>query len=451
MKGKTAEKHQQWQLFIKELVTFALLFAALGLVVYFLFYQSIYHEMNHGLQWQKNQIMQNSPVPRVNHLMGSEAQKAQKAKNQVPPKDGSFRANLVVFNKNGRVINDPMLGERDYDLLKNTQLIKRHLNRISNLSLTADGITGHFKTLLIKVPKSNPNPVYAGRYVLIMKNIDADLQALTNFRTALVTTLIIFWILAIAIAYFLSRSSMKPIILAWRKQRDFSGNAAHELRTPLTVIQNQLEYLLTKPKSRIMDEAEEVSTALDEVRHMQTLTNQLLMLARSDSNVIQLNQTDVDLQPWLEKSVKLYSDIATSQQKELKANIKVSGHGSFDPDLIRQVLTILLDNAIKYTPTNGTVTVNAKRIHDPLQHEALHLQVADTGPGIADSEKTKIFERFYRTDKSRNSKTGGNGLGLAIAKWIVTRHHGKINVKDNEPCGSVFNVTIPLKSAKTSV
>ncbi len=81
------------------------------------------------------------------------------------------------------------------------------------------------------------------------------------------------------------------------------------------MIQNQLEYLLTKPKSRIMDEAEEVSTALDEVRHMQTLTNQLLMLARSDSNVIQLNQTDVDLQPWLEKSVKLYSDIATSQQK----------------------------------------------------------------------------------------------------------------------------------------
>ncbi len=78
MKGKTAEKHQQWQLFIKELVTFALLFAALGLVVYFLFYQSIYHEMNHGLQWQKNQIMQNSPVPRVNHLMGSEAQKLRK-------------------------------------------------------------------------------------------------------------------------------------------------------------------------------------------------------------------------------------------------------------------------------------------------------------------------------------------------------------------------------------
>lgn len=294
MKIQTAEKRQQWQLFIKGLVTFAVLFAALGLVVYFLFYHAIYHEMDQGFMWQKNQIMQNIPNPKANHLMGRDAQKS---RNRVPPKDGPFRANLVIFNGKGHVINDPMLGQRDYDLLKNTRLIKSHLNRITNLTLSADGITGHFKTLLIKVPQSNSNPAFAGRYVLIMKNIDADLQALANFRTALATTLIIFWILAIAIAYLLSRSTMKPIILAWCKQRDFSGNAAHELRTPLTVIQNQLEYLLTKPKSRIMDEAEEVSTALDEVNHMQTLTSQLLLLARSDSNVIQLKRTDVDLRP----------------------------------------------------------------------------------------------------------------------------------------------------------
>lgn len=441
MKIQAAEKRQQHHLFFKELVTFAVLFAALGLVVYFLFYQSIYHEMNQGLQWQKTQILKSTPNSRFNHLMQSHTQSS---KNPVPPKDGPFRANLIVFNKNGKVINDPMLGERDYALLKDTRLVKNNLNRITSLTITSDGLTGHFKTLLIKVPKSNSNPLYAGRYVLIMKNIDADLQALQNFRDSLVTTLIIFWILAIAIAYLISRSGMKPIIQAWRKQRDFSGNAAHELRTPLTVIQNQLEYLLTKPKSRIMDEAEEVSTALDEVRHMQSLTNQLLMLARSDSNVIQLHRTDVDLQPWLEKVIKPYADIAGSQQKTLQSQIEIAGHGSFDPDLIRQVLTILLDNAIKYTPTNGTVTVTAKRIHDPLQHDTLHLQVADTGPGIADSEKPKVFDRFYRTDKSRNSKTGGNGLGLAIAKWIVTQHHGKINVKDNQPTGSIFNVTIPL-------
>ncbi|WP_235995279.1 sensor histidine kinase [Secundilactobacillus yichangensis] len=441
MKIQTAEKRQQWRLFIKELITFAALFAALGLVVYFLFYQSIYHEMNHGFQWQKEQILQNAPSPKVRRLMSSAPPKT---KNHASPKDGPFRANLVVFNKDGKVSNDPMLGQRDYDLLKNTRLIKSRLNQVTNLTLTADGITGHFKTLLIKVPKSNPNRVYAGHYVLIMKNIDADLQAMQNFRTALITTLIIFWILAIAIAYVLSRASMKPIILAWRKQRDFSGNAAHELRTPLTVIQNQLEYLLTKPKSRIMDEAEEVSTALDEVSHMQTLTNQLLLLARSDSNVIQLNRTNVDLQPWLEKAIKLYSDIAQSQQKHLQATINVPGNGSFDSDLIRQVLTVLLDNAVKYTPAGGTITVNAKRIHDPLQHEALQLQVADTGSGIADAEKEKVFERFYRTDKSRNSKTGGNGLGLAIAKWIITQHHGKISVKDNHPTGAIFTVTIPL-------
>lgn len=436
MKAQNPERRQQAQLFFKELVTFALLFAALGLVVYFFFYQSVYHDINQGFEGQKTRILQNTPTPQFNHITGSEAQSA---KAKAPDKYGPFRADIVVFNKKGKVINDAMLGERDFELLRKTKLVKSSLNRITDMTLSADGVTSHFKTMLIKVPSTNPNPMYAGRYVLIMENVDASLAALTSFRNALITTLIIFWILAIAIAYLLSRSSMKPIINSWRKQRDFSANAAHELRTPLTVIQNQLEYLLTKPKSRVMDEITEVSTALDEVRHMQTLTNRLLMLARSDSNVIQLNKTDVDLPTWLHTVLRPYSDIAMSQQKSFQSTINIEGHAKLDPDLIHQVLTILLDNAIKYTPEHGTVSVVASRVHDNL-----HLEVADTGAGVPDAEKKKIFDRFYRTDKSRNSKTGGNGLGLAIAQWIVTQHKGKLTVRDNHPRGAVFVVNMPL-------
>lgn len=436
MKSKNPEKKQQLQLFVKELITFALLFAALGLVVYFFFYQSVYRDMDQGFKGQKTRILQNTPSPQLNHITGSAA-KAASIKG--PSKDGPFRANIVVFNGKGKVVNDAMLGERDYELLKKTKLIKRNLNKITETTLTADNVTSHFKTLLIKVPSSNLNPMYAGRYVLIMENIDADLLALASFRNALITTLIIFWILAIAIAYLLSRSSMKPIILSWRKQRDFSANAAHELRTPLTVIQNQLEYLLTKPKSRVMDEIDEVSTALDEVRHMQTLTNRLLMLARSDSNVVQMNKTDVNLQEWLTQVIRPYQDIAMSQQKSFQSTIKAEAHGSLDPDLIRQLLTILMDNAIKYTPEHGTVSIKAT-----LAHENLLLEVADTGAGIPDEDKKKVFDRFYRTDKSRNSKTGGNGLGLAIAQWIVGQHRGKISVRDNHPNGAVFVVSLPV-------
>ncbi|MTV81734.1 HAMP domain-containing sensor histidine kinase [Secundilactobacillus folii] len=436
MKPKTPEKRQQRQLFWKELVTFALLFAALGLVVYFLFAKSVYRDINEGFEGQKIRILQNAPQPQINHLTG---RAAQDAKNKNPSRGGPFRTNIVVFNKKGKVVNDAMLGEDNFNLLKKTKLVKSHLNRITETTLTVDGVTSHFKTLLIKVPATNPNPMYSGRYVLIMENVDADLLALSSFRRALITTLIIFWALAIAIAYLLSKSSMKPIINSWRKQRDFSANAAHELRTPLTVIQNQLEYLLTKPKARVMDEIDEVSTALDEVRHMQTLTNRLLMLARSDSNVIQLNKTDVDLAPWLTNILKPYSDIAMSQHKSFQSTIDLKGHGTLDPDLIHQVLTILLDNAIKYTPEHGTVSVKATKVRDNLQ-----LEVADTGAGVPDDEKGKIFDRFYRTDKSRNSKTGGNGLGLAIAQWIVSQHHGKILVRDHHPHGAVFVVSLPL-------
>lgn len=430
-KGKTKnpEFKQQLQLFIKELVTFALLFTALGLVVYFFFYQSVYRDIDRGFDGQKERILQNTPVPQLNHATGSNAMVGG------PSKSGPFRANIVVFNKKGKVVNSAMLGEDNYKLLKKTKLQKQNLNKITALTLTSDTVTSHFKVLLIKVPKSNLNPMYAGRYVLIMENVDTDLLALASFRNALITTLIIFWILAIAIAYLLSRSSMKPIIESWRKQRDFSSNAAHELRTPLTVIQNQLEYMLTKPKARVMDQIDEVSTALDEVRHMQTLTNRLLMLARSDSNEIQTNPTDVNLQEWLTQISGTYQDIATSQNKSFTTSIKAEGHGKLDADLIRQLLTILMDNAIKYTPEHGTVSIKATRVH-----ENLRIEVADTGAGIPDEDKAKVFDRFYRTDKSRNSKTGGNGLGLAIAKWIVDQHHGKIFVRDNHPNGAVFVV-----------
>ena len=111
---------------------------------------------------------------------------------------------------------------------------------------------------------------------------------------------------------------------------------------------------------------------------------------------------------------------------------------NFDADLVRQLLVILLDNALKYTPSGGSINVSAK-----VNKKNLVFEISDTGRGIDDPKKEKIFDRFYRTDKSRNSKTGGNGLGLSIAKWIVDEHHGKISVYDNYPTGTIFNVVLP--------
>ncbi len=438
MKKGDPQRKQQLSLFVKELVGFAILFLVLGVVINFFFQRSIYSNIDHGLNWQRQMVLQNHrqpqfrPNPSDNH-----------SKRPVIPSGGGspFRTNILVFDSHGQIVNSQMLGNRIYELFKLTQLDTSKVNKVQELTLRSSDRTWHyFRTLLIKVPKTNHNPMYAGRYVLILENIDSELLAIHGFRNSLLMTLLFFWILAIGVAYFLSRSSMRPILRSWNRQKQFSANAAHELRTPLTVIQNQMEYLLTKPKTKVIDQVEPISTTLDEVRHLQTLTNRLLMLARSDADIIQIKRQTVDLQPWFEQVLKPYVDIAASQSKQLETWINSHGEGQIDADLIRQLIIILLDNAIKYTPAGGTIVFKATKERE----NRVKIEVRDTGAGIPDGDKKHVFERFYRSDKSRNSKTGGNGLGLAIAKWIVTEHHGTITVSDKHPHGAVFTVTLKV-------
>ncbi len=434
-------KRQWLKLFINELVSFSALFAILGGIIYLSFRQSINQNINSGLYGQKIEILR-SPQRAGS---GDRIQPYQ-SRRAAPPTTSSatFRTNALVFNKKGQIENAGMIGQGAFAAFQGIKLRKQNLNKVKGLIITMENDgkkTNHyFMTLLIKVPAANPNIKYAGKYVLIIQNIDADLLAITSFKKSLFITLLIFWALAMIIAFVLSRLTMKPIIVSWGKQRDFSADAAHELRTPITVIQNQMEYLLTKPKRRIMDEADSISTALDEVNQMQTLIKRLLMLSRGDANIVQTEPKSVDIQEWTNRILNIYQPLAESQEKNLVATVMVTGKVKMDPDLMHQALVILLDNALKYTPDGGTITVTIKS----GAHNRLTFSVSDTGQGISNHDKKQIFERFYRVDGSRNTKTGGTGLGLAIARFIVQQHHGKIEVRDHFPHGANFLVTIPL-------
>lgn len=435
-----ATKKQWVKFFINELVSFTALFAILGGIIYLSFKDSIDKNINSGLYGQKTEILRSQRKSST----GGDSIHPYRARSTPPPtNNATFRTNALIFSSSGRIENAGMIGQGAFSAFQGIKLVKKNINKVKGLVITTQFGTKqsnhYFMTLLIKVPHTNTNTTYSGKYVLILQNIDADLLAVESFKRSLFITLLIFWALAIAIAYVLSRLSMRPILISWKKQREFSADAAHELRTPITVIQNQMEYLLTKPKKRILDEASSISTTLDEVGQMQTLIKRLLMLSRGDANIIQIQRQSVDLKEWSRRIFNIYQPLAESRHKTLRSDVLVSGEVAFDPDLMRQALVIILDNALKYTPEGGVIEVLIKK-----QHGKLIISVSDTGTGISDKDKAQIFERFYRVDQSRNSKTGGNGLGLAIAKFIVQQHHGKIDVRDNHPRGTIFQMMIPI-------
>lgn len=414
-------KYQQRKFFVVELTAFAVLFALLGLVVSHFFEVSVYTNIDQGIIHQEQALLQpvQSRDDQQNHSGGGPTR---------------FQADNVIYDKNGKILNANALGNR-YSVLKK---IKFNPKQMENKLATKDVNGNYFRVLLIR---ANTVDQKNNRYVLIAENIDTQMNIIAAFNKLLMVILIVFWAVAILISFWLSRYFMKPILKAWNKQQEFVANAAHELRTPLTIIQNKLEYLFTKPKRSIIDETEPINQALNETKRLSRLTTELLTIARSDSNTLQVKPTEIKLADFLPETVEPYEELAASQDKSLTYSNSVAGFVTIDPDLLKQVVVILLDNALKYTNAGDKIEVAT----EPSGRNNWKLTVANTGKSISDADKKQIFERFYRVDKSRNKTTGGNGLGLSIAQWIIAQHHGKISVADMQPSGVVFTCIVPIK------
>ncbi|MCG4281308.1 sensor histidine kinase [Lacticaseibacillus saniviri] len=420
-------KRQQAKLFITELLSFAGLFFLLGVIVFVLYRQSVYRDIDQSLDHQRQALI-DGPKMNAQPLTPLMPRQQQPIHADMP-----LQSTTLVYNTAGQITNQASLGQRNYTYFKNIALDKSVLNQKQTLE-TNHGV---FRTLLLKVAKTNVNPEYAGHYVLILQSVDGQVRAMNTFRQVLIITIVIFWLLALGLAYWLSRRAMRPIIRSWQRQQDFVADAAHELRAPLAVIQSQQEQLLTKPQAKIIDQSEAIATSLNETTRLKTLTNDLLTIAKADSNATTLNPVTIDLVPFFEQTLAPYADIANSQDKALTWHVPADSRASFDLDRIRQLLIILLDNALKYTAPGDSIWVNVE-----FDKRDWLLHVGNSGAPIADADKAKIFKRFYRTDASRNRQTGGSGLGLAIAQWIVDSHHGHIRVVDVEPRGVQFDVRL---------
>lgn len=422
-----ASRDTRIKLFFMYLLSFSIIFVTLGLIVYNSFNDTLTVNVDISMKKQIRRIKDSNYVS-INRIDDSPLLK------QAP----DFKVYQILWSQNGEIINKDAMGTR-YPVFNKIPFKKSDLNKFKTIK-QKNGPT--FRSYLMEIPDSAVKKWHKARYIQIIENIEINQNSLISFRNILLVSLLIFGMLSIALSVILSSISIKPTISAWNKQREFIDNAAHELRTPLTIVQNKLEYLLTKPNANIIDESESIATSLSEIRRLNNLTKDLLLLANSDSNANVFNFKKVLANEYFENIIHPYADIALSQNKQFYFQINIaSKYIQLDEDRIHQLIVILLDNALKYTVAGNEISFIV--IESAKQ---LVIQVINDGENISDTHKKIIFQRFYREKKSRNRKTGGNGLGLSIAKWIVEEHKGKIEVRNKIPKGVVFEVTLPMKS-----
>jgi signal transduction histidine kinase len=244
-----------------------------------------------------------------------------------------------------------------------------------------------------------------------------------------------------AASFYMARRTLRPLEQVMEAQARFTADASHELRTPLTAMQTEIEVSLRDNNLSVVEARGLLESNLEEVKKLQSLSNGLLALASHDKENFEPKRLHVDA---VLKSAVSRAAKAAGQRKiniDNKAdNLEVLG----DKDGLVQLFAILLDNAIKYSPSGSTITLGTS-----VKNGSAYIAVADQGYGIKADDLPYIFDRLYRSDSSRTmGQVNGYGLGLSIAKKIIELHNGTIEVASKVDKGATFTVRIPLASVE---
>ena len=218
-------------------------------------------------------------------------------------------------------------------------------------------------------------------------------------------------------------------------QNQFVSDASHELRTPLAVIQGYSNLLSRwgKDDKEVLEES--IEAIKEESESMKKLIESLLFLSRGDKKTQVINKTDFELNKLIDEVVKESNLIDKTHNIISKNNEVITING--DRHLIKEAIRVFVDNSMKYTPENKTIKINTF-----LKSNGVYIVIEDEGIGMEKEDLSKIFNRFYRCDKSRSKDTGGSGLGLAIAKYIIEEHNGEIKVYSKVGEGTIISVSL---------
>jgi len=231
---------------------------------------------------------------------------------------------------------------------------------------------------------------------------------------------------------------------SFRQVQQFSADASHELKTPLTTIRGEAEVALMGERTP-EDQRRTLRTIVDEAERMSQIMEALLLVARADSERIQLRRDPVPLDELLMAAYEQFEQTARAKSVGLELGNLDEAEVSGDRVWLLQLVTNLLNNAIKYTPSGGTVFLSLDR-----EDDAAAIRVRDNGIGIPAEHLPYIFDRFYRVDPGRSRDSGGTGLGLSIARWVAEAHHGSITVRSEPGKLTEFTVRLPLARESTA-
>lgn len=427
--------------FIRYFGLFTLIFSAMTLIIIQVMRSSLYTTVDENLKTLSKDPYSLAAIAYRDQRQSKDKDNDEDPEVMIPDHDKSEPKGDVTSNTTVVLLN------RNYENLTTgngflnfkSVTFRKLLNKVSQLQITNSyGKKESYRAYMTDLGLTDDGGSDV-KYAVIMTNISQLEQTSEEHESQIALVMICFWGISLFASLFLARLSVKPLLESMQKQKAFVENASHELRTPLAVLQNRLETLFRKPEATIMESSESIASSLDEVRNMKLLTTNLLNIARRDDG---LKPEIEEIEPsFFDQTFSNFEIIAEENGKFFQGDNQVDKVICSDKTLLKQLMTILYDNALKYTDEDGEIQFEVQ-----LKDKNLLLRVLDNGPGVRDEDKKRIFDRFYRVDKARTRQKGGFGLGLSLAKQIVEAFKGTIQVKDNKPKGSIFEVKLSIKT-----
>ena len=336
--------------------------------------------------------------------------------DDVPKSMGSIDFFVIMANEKGEYVSS----------LNNDDLTEETAQQYIDSILKNGKSTGMTGNMSFCAEKKNNG------LLLVLTDRTAEMNMMNKLKRTTVTVGLVSLVFLSVAAYFVSGLIVRPLKETFEKQKQFISDASHELKTPLTVISANADVL-----SGELGDNKWLNYIRDQARRMNVLVNDLLNLTRLENKTRDFIRTDFDLSKAVTKAALPFECQAFENRRNFVLNVDEGIMVNGSEQHIKQMTAIFIDNAIKYSKEGGTVRVSLGR-----EEGRTVLSVYNTGSGVKESEKDNLFERFYRSDESRNRSTGGYGLGLAIAKSIIDKHKFKVIVENEEGRSICFKVVM---------